>query len=378
MHGADLESADDRRFMHAALAFGRRGLGLTAPNPSVAALLVKDGVVLSHAVTAPGGRPHAETQALAMAGPRARGATLYVTLEPCSHYGHTKPCADAVVAAGVARVVVAIGDPDLRVAGRGIDRLRQAGIAVTTGVLEDIARRDHLGHILRVVEHRPMVTLKLAETADGYVAAPAGEPRLLITGPAANSWVHRARAMHDAVLIGAGTARSDDPLLTVRLPGMSERQPARIVFDAHGSLAVESRLVASAGDSPVFILTGPEASPSRVEALSAAGVHVVETEVTGDGRLHLPAALTAIAGGFTRVFCEGGPRLGSSLIEAGLADEVVLLTGAKSLGKAGLPALEAKARSILHAGDRFRLVEDRRLGEDRLRRYERDETCSQA
>ncbi|WP_131117176.1 bifunctional diaminohydroxyphosphoribosylaminopyrimidine deaminase/5-amino-6-(5-phosphoribosylamino)uracil reductase RibD [Lichenihabitans psoromatis] len=364
--------------MHAALTFGRRGLGRTAPNPSVGALLVKDGVIISRGVTAPGGRPHAETQALDAAGERARGATLYVTLEPCSHYGHTKPCADAIVTAGVARVVIACGDPDPRVAGRGIERLRTAGIAVITGILADQARRDHAGHIRRVVDRRPFITLKIAETADGFAASPSGDPRLLITGAMANAWVQGQRALHDAVLVGAGTARADDPRLDVRLPGMEADQPVRVVFDPAASTPLTGRLVMSAARSPVVVVAGPHAASARVEALRAAGVHVVSSLLDQDGRLDLAAALRHLAGGLTRVFCEGGPRLGAALLVAGYADEVAVLTGPVAFGRAGLAAFDPAGRTILNDRERYRLVEDKMLGPDRLRRFEKVERCSQA
>jgi diaminohydroxyphosphoribosylaminopyrimidine deaminase/5-amino-6-(5-phosphoribosylamino)uracil reductase len=210
---------EDERWMGLALALGRRGMGRVWPNPAVGCVIVRDGRVLGRGWTTDGGRPHAETQALAQAGD-ARGAVAYVTLEPCAHYGRTPPCAGALVAAGVARVVVATGDPDPRVAGRGLAILREAGIAVATGVREGEARRDHAGFLLRVTQARPFVTLKLAASLDGRIATASAESRW-ITGPAARTTVHAMRARHDAVMVGGGTARADDPLLTVR--GMGAR-----------------------------------------------------------------------------------------------------------------------------------------------------------
>src|SRR5262245_29439858 len=233
---------DDPRFMAAALAIGRRGYGLCAPNPSVGALIVKDGAILARGWTKPGGRPHAETEALRDAGAGAKGATLYVTLEPCSHHGHTPPCTDAIVAAGIGRVVYAIDDPDPRAKGSAARILGGAGIGVTTGVLAGEAKRAHLGHILCVTEKRPMVSLKLALTADSYAARQGAGPRLKITGATANGLVHVMRAMHDAILIGIGTALADDPLLTVRLPGVEDRKPLRIVLDSDLRLPVLARL----------------------------------------------------------------------------------------------------------------------------------------
>ena len=221
------EGDHDADYMRAALALGRRNLGRAAPNPAVGALVVRGGVIVGRGFTGTGGRPHAETLALSSAGDAARGATLYVTLEPCSHHGETPPCVDAIIASGVARVVTAMDDPDPRVAGRGHALLRAAGLEVATHVLEREARRDHLGHLLRVTQGRPMVTLKLARTPDGYAAGAAHDPRLHVTGPLADAYTHMQRALHDAIMVGAGTAREDDPLMTVRLPGMEDREAAK-------------------------------------------------------------------------------------------------------------------------------------------------------
>ncbi len=332
--------------MTAALSLGRRGLGRTAPNPSVGAIVVSDGVVVGRGVTAPGGRPHAETTALARAGPAAKGATLYVTLEPCSHHGRTKPCADAVIAAGCSRVVIAVGDPDSRVAGQGIARLRHAGIVVDTGVREAEATLDHLGHIRRVTEGRPAITLKLAETGDGYAAANVAAPRLLITAQAANDYVHIARATHDAVMVGIGTARHDDPLLSVRLPGMADRHPIRIVVDPRAALSGTSRLAVDASeDAPLWLLTSPDAASRRAAAPWGAGITLVPVETSRDGRLDLHLSVAALADkGVTRLFCEGGPTLAASLLADDLVDEVLLLTGAARLGVPGLPALDHVSR----------------------------------
>lgn len=368
---------DDERFMRAALRYGRRGFGTTAPNPCVAALVVKDGVVRGRGVTAPGGRPHAEPLALEQAGEGARGATLYVTLEPCSHHGRTGPCTEAIVAAGVARVVAACGDPDPRVSGRGTAQLRAAGLAVETGLCRAEAAHDHAGHVRRSVDGRPAVTLKLAETADGYAAGSPGSPRLLITGDVANSWTHLARATHDAVLVGAGTARADDPLLTVRLPGLDGRRPARIVLDPRATLDPRSRLVATVSAASLTVLVGPGADPGRVENLRRAGASVMPVGAGPDGRLDLAAALRALgAQGIARLLCEGGPTLASALLEADLVDEVALLTGPDRLDGPGLPALTEAARALLRTG--FHLAEARPLGRDRLRRHERTAPCSPA
>jgi diaminohydroxyphosphoribosylaminopyrimidine deaminase/5-amino-6-(5-phosphoribosylamino)uracil reductase len=364
-------SEDDERWMAAALRFGRRNFGLTAPNPCVAALIVRDGVVAGRGVTAPGGRPHAEVVALAEAGEAARGATMYVTLEPCSHTGVTPPCADAIIAAGVARVVSALEDPDARVAGRGLARLREAGIAVAVGAGEAQARRDHRGHILRVTAGRPMVTLKLALTADGYAAGDDHDARLGITGEAANGAVQVMRSLHDAIMIGAGTAREDDPLLTVRLPGVAQK-PLRVVLDPRLELALASRLAATAREYSTLIVTTAAAPAAREAALAAKGVETARVEADPAGGVDLGAALRLIGQrGVTRVFSEGGPRVGSRLIALGLADEVALFTAVKPLGRPGRPALDAAAHAALVDLAQYRALAPETYGADTLRRWER-------
>ncbi len=362
--------------MAAALNYGRRHMGATAPNPCVAALVVRDGIIVGRGVTAPGGRPHGEPQALRQAGPLANGATLYVTLEPCSHHGRTPPCADAIVAAGVARVVAALGDPDTRVSGRGFERLRGAGLAVVEGVGAAQARRDHLGHVHRVVDGRPFLMLKLAETPDGFAAGAEGGERLMITGSAANAWVHGTRALHDAVMVGIGTALADDPVLTVRLPGMEARQPSRIILDRHARLPATSRLARTARETPVLLLTDARADAARVERLTREGVEVIAVAPEDRGEVDAPGCLRALAArGFTRIFCEGGPRLARALLRADLVDDLVLLTGTRP-SRGGVPALDAGSRALLAPGTRFDLVETRMLGPDRLSRYERHDPCS--
>jgi diaminohydroxyphosphoribosylaminopyrimidine deaminase/5-amino-6-(5-phosphoribosylamino)uracil reductase len=360
-------SSDDR-FMAAALNLGRRGLGLTAPNPSVGALIVRGDYVVGRGVTAPGGRPHAETQAIAEAGEAARGATLYVTLEPCSHHGRTPPCAEAVVAAGISRVVCAIEDPDARVAGQGLAILRAAGIVVVTGVGAEEARRGHLGHIRRVVDGRPMVTLKLARTADFFAAGEERDPRLAITGETANLRVGIMRAMHDAIMIGVGTAIADDPLLTVRFPGGGAFRPLRVVLDAAARLSPRSRLAATANEFPTLVIMAPDAPEARAAGLREVGVEVAVSMRNEDGRLDLQSALRLLgARGLTRIFSEGGPRVGAALIAEGLADEIVLVTAPKPLGRPGLPALDAAASAALEDRDLYEAPEIARLGIDEMR-----------
>ena len=365
------DSALDARFMAAALSLGRRGLGLAAPNPAVGALIVREGIVVGRGVTAPGGRPHAERAAIDEAGEAAAGATLYVTLEPCAHQGRASPCASAIVEARLGRVVSAIEDPDPRVAGRGHEILRQAAIAVTVGVGAAEARRAHIGHILRVTEGRPAVTLKLARTADGFAGGDEHDLRLTITGEAANSRVQILRSMHEAIMIGAGTALGDDPLLTVRLPGAAFK-PLRVVLDARLRLPPRSRLCVTAGDFPTLVVAGEGAAAERAQALAALGVEVAFVGLDGAGRLDLAAALRLLSSrGVTRVFSEGGPTIGSALIGRGLADEILLFTAPKPLGRPGLPALEPAAYAALEDRRLYASPSSSHFGVDEMRSYER-------
>jgi len=362
----------DARFMTAAIALARRGLGLCAPNPAVGALIVRDGVIVARGWTRPGGRPHAETEAIRAAGADSRGATLYVTLEPCSHYGATPPCAEAIIAAGIARVVTALEDPDPRVAGRGHQLLAKAGVALTTNVCEAAALRANLGHVLRVTQGRPMVALKLALTADGFAAGLSGEERISITGPVANGYVHMQRALHDAVLVGAGTALADNPLLTVRLPGMEARKPLRVVFDSDLKLRLKSRLAETATVYPTLVIAAEDASAEKETRLAALGVAVARAPRDAAGHADLGGALSLLAArGITRVFCEGGPVLADALIAGGFADEVSLLASPNPLGREGRAGLGPASLAALSDPARYATVETRMFGEDRLTRSER-------
>jgi diaminohydroxyphosphoribosylaminopyrimidine deaminase / 5-amino-6-(5-phosphoribosylamino)uracil reductase len=363
---------DDERFMAAALNLARRGLGRVAPNPAVGALIVKDGAVIARGVTAPGGRPHAEVLGLQEAGSAARGATLYVTLEPCSHHGRTPPCADAIIAAGVARVVSALEDPDPRVAGQGHARLRAAGIEVEAGVLAGRARRANLGHILRITHGRPMATLKLAETADGFAAGAPDAPRLKITGEAANGRVQMLRALHDAVMVGIGTALADDPRLTVRLPGLEDRKPLRIVVDSHLRLPPSAHLAATAREHPTMLITTGSAPQEAEMGLVAKGVEVVRVRADHAGHVDLAAALNMLgAQGLTRILCEGGPHLATALIAQKLADVVTLFQGPTRLEQPGLQALDAASRAALTDTGIYRKAAQGYAGEDYYSDYER-------
>ncbi|MBX3537568.1 MAG: bifunctional diaminohydroxyphosphoribosylaminopyrimidine deaminase/5-amino-6-(5-phosphoribosylamino)uracil reductase RibD [Chelatococcus sp.] len=344
----------DRRFMRDALALGARHLGLTWPNPSVGALIVApgpEGIILGRGMTRPGGRPHGEPVALAAAGAAARGGTLYVTLEPCSHWGRSPPCVDAVIAAGIARVVSALEDPDPRVAGSGHARLRAAGIAVTTGPLAVEAERAHRGHILRVREGRPAVTVKLAMTADGF-AGVAGE-RLRITGPIANDHVHLMRAHADVLMVGVGTVLADDPALNVRLPGMEARSPVRVIIDTALRTPPSAVVARTALKHPTWIIAGRDAPVEAERALVAQGVEVMR--LGSVGTVDLAAALRLLATrGVTRVFCEGGPRLADALAAAGLVDELVTVTGPRALralsARPGITALGPHLGGLVRGG----------------------------
>jgi diaminohydroxyphosphoribosylaminopyrimidine deaminase/5-amino-6-(5-phosphoribosylamino)uracil reductase len=358
--------------MAAALAVGRRGLGLCAPNPAVGALIVKDGVIVARGWTKPGGRPHAETESLREAGTQAHGATLYATLEPCSHHGQTPPCTDAIIAAGIGRVVYAVDDPDPRACGRGAQILTDAGIAVTGDVLAEEALRANRGHFLRVTRKRPMVTLKLAVTADSFAAGAAGDPRLVITGAPANGLVHVMRAMHDAVMTGIGTVLADDPLLSVRLPGLEDRTPMRVVLDGDLRLPPSSRLAATAAGIPTLAIAGDGASEASAERLREARIEVANVRRDAGGRVDLHAALTLLAArGLTRIFSEGGPRVAAGLIGEGLADEVFIFVAPEPFGRDGVLGLDADTAALLADPTHYRLAETRMIGADRLTRHER-------
>lgn len=358
--------------MGLALALGRRNLGLTWPNPSVGAVLVRDGRILAGAVTEPGGRPHAEPIAIARAE-GARGATLYVSLEPCSHHGLTPPCAEAIAAAGIARVVTALEDANPLVAGRGHAMLRAAGIAVTTDVLAEAAARDHAGHHRLVREGRPQLTLKLARTADGFAARRDGS-RLHVTGEGANARTHMLRARSDAIMVGVATVLADDPRLDVRLRGLEARRPVRIVLDPTLRIDPSSRLVASAGVQPTWILCTEAAGSGPERRLRESGVEVVRVAETGDRRVDLAAAFRALGvRGLTRVLCETGPTLAGALATAGLVDDMVLITNARPLGE---PGIEAVGPPLARVRAGMRPVSSERVGDDLIEVSERIEACS--
>jgi diaminohydroxyphosphoribosylaminopyrimidine deaminase / 5-amino-6-(5-phosphoribosylamino)uracil reductase len=369
--GKEAAKEADRRFMQLALTLGRRGLGRTWPNPAVGAVVVKDGVIVGRGWTQPGGRPHAEPEALRRAGEAARGATLYVTLEPCSHFGKSPPCADAIIAAGISRVVAAIEDPNPEVAGKGHTRLRAAGITVDVGLFAEEAARDHAGHFRRVRDRRPHVILKLAVSADDRIAA-ADHKQVAITGEGARTRVHLLRAQSDAILVGIGTVLADDPLLTCRLPGMVARSPVRVVLDRSLRIGGHSRLVHSARETPLWVVASELAEAPAAARLGAAGAQVIRIAPTPAPGLDLNAALHALSDkGITRLMVEGGSRVASSFVSADLVDEVWLLRGAGAIGEGGIAALDALPLSAITQSPRLKLRASETIGNDTLSIYER-------
>ena len=362
--------AADQRFMQLALSLGRRGQGRTWPNPAVGAVVVKDGVIVGRGWTQPGGRPHSEPEALARAGEAARGATLYVTLEPCSHFGKSPPCVDAVIASGIARVVSAIEDPNPLVAGQGHARLRAAGITVDIGPGAAEAARDHAGHFRRIRDKRPHVILKLAVSPDDKIAA-AGHRPVAITGEAAKARVHLLRAQCDAILVGIGTVLSDDPVLTCRLPGMEPRSPVRVILDRNLRLPASGYLAKTAREYPLWIFAGPSAEPARAALLAAEGAEIIHVPVTEQG-VDLNAVLKELGRrGVTRLMVEGGARVGASFVGAGLADEVWLYRGPVTIGPDGVAALDGLPLTAVTQSPHYRIRATEMLGQDTLTIYER-------
>ena len=357
-------AATDRRHMAAALALSSRHLGRTGANPSVGCVLVREGRVAGRAVTAIGGRPHAETLALETVGAAAAGATAYVTLEPCAHSGATPSCAQALAAAGVARVVAACADPDPRTAGAGFRHLHQAGVEVSAPCMAQEAERLHAGFFSRLARARPLVTLKLAASLDGRVATASGESRW-ITGEDARRLGHALRASHDAVMVGSGTVLADDPALTCRLPGLAAASPLRVVADGALRLAPEAVLAATASEVESWVLTAADAPQDRRRQLQAQGVTVLEVPRGRDGRLCPQAMLRALAErGISRLLVEGGPRLATALLRAGLVDRLAWFAAPLALGGDGRAALAALGAPSLEALPSWRLLERMECGQD--------------
>lgn len=358
---------DDLRYMRHALVLAARGLGQVAPNPAVGCVIVaSNGQVIGRGWTGPGGRPHAETQALAQAGPRARGATAYVTLEPCAHVGRTPPCADALISAGITRVVAAMTDPDPRVQGAGFARLRGAKIEVKTDLLAEDAAKLNQGFVLRVEQARPLVTLKLAQSLDGHGAAASGESQW-ITSEEARRYGHMLRAQHDAILVGIETVLADDPLLTCRLAGLEGRSPLRVVLDSRLRLAESCRLAQTA--SAVSTLVFTTAAAERPE-LSERGVEVVQVAGDARGRPDIDAVLAALAGrGITRLLVEGGASVLASFINRGRADRLEIFSAPMLLGAAARSSVGALAALGLEEAPHFVREGVRVFGPDLLESY---------
>ncbi len=362
---------EDIQFMRAALALARRGLGNVWPNPAVGCVLVHEEKIVGRGWTQPGGRPHSETEALRRAGIWSRGATAYVSLEPCNHQGETPPCTEALIAAGIRRVVVAAEDPDPRVSGNGIERLKSAGIAVTTGVCRDAASDLNAGFFFAVTQGRPLFTLKVATTLDGRIATGTGESRW-ITGAAARAVAHGLRADHDAILIGSGTALKDDPLLNCRLPGLEERSPVRIVADGRLRLTPAMKLIETAHQAATWVVTSPAGDKDRRRALEARGAIIIEVE--GDVHDHpAPGAVAAVLAerGITRVLIEGGGGIAASYLIAGVVDRLAWFHAPRLIGGDGVPATGILGNGSLSEAPRFSRTNVAEIGEDVLETYRR-------
>jgi diaminohydroxyphosphoribosylaminopyrimidine deaminase / 5-amino-6-(5-phosphoribosylamino)uracil reductase len=364
-----MTAAIDFHHMRHALVLAGRGLGRTAPNPTVGCVIVSpEGYVVGRGWTGRGGRPHAETIALAQAGEMARGATAYVTLEPCAHFGKTPPCADGLAEAGVKRVVAALVDPDPRVAGKGFDRLRCSGIEVSVGTGAGEAAELNAGFLTRVRTGRPLVTLKIAQSLDGKTATATGESKW-ITGDIARRYGHLLRAKNDAILVGVGTALADDPELTCRLPGLEDASPLRVVLDTRLRLPNGSKLASTARQVPTVVFTTAEGG----DALAASGVEIVKVSRDARGRPALDAVLSELGRrGVTRLLVEGGATVHAAFLDHGLADRLEVFTGPIVLGAAGQSAIDSLAVLTLGEAPRFRPAARRRLGPDLLVSYARE------
>jgi diaminohydroxyphosphoribosylaminopyrimidine deaminase/5-amino-6-(5-phosphoribosylamino)uracil reductase len=365
---------DDAYFMDAALQFGRRNMGMAAPNPSVGALIVRtngvEPIVIARGVTAKGGRPHAETEALKMAGDAAKGATAYVTLEPCAHQSKTPPCANALMQAQVGRVVIAIEDPNPLVSGNGIRMLRDAGIETIVGIGAAQAKIDHAGHFRRVRDGRPHVILKIAVSADGKTGL-AGRQPARISGPVSMAEAHILRATSDAIMVGSGTVVADNPKLDCRLPGMEHRSPIRVVLDGSLRIPLDCHLVKTAKERKLIVIAGESASADTQKAMEEKGAEVVRVPCTKD-RFRKPMIADAMRElgkrGITRLLVEGGPMLSASLLQNDLVDEAVVVRAPVTLGADAINALEDLPLDALLASPKLKIIEERMLGDDRMTR----------
>jgi len=363
-------SPADRRLeldaMRAALTLARRGLGTVWPNPAVGCVILNDGRVVGRGWTQPGGRPHGETEALRRAGEAARGAVAHVSLEPCCHWGQTPPCVDALIAAGVRRVVVALEDPDPRVAGQGLRRLRAAGLDVDVGLCAEEAAELNAGFLSRLRLGRPLVTFKLATSLDGRIATASGESQW-ITGPPARERAHALRASHDAIMVGTGTVVADDPQLTCRLPGLGHRSPVRVVIDRHLRIPPAARIIADAHLAPTWVVTLRSADPGRRAAFLANGVTLIDVDDDGEEQIDLAAALAALGErGITRLLVEGGARLAAAFFRARLVDRLVWVHAPLVIGGDGIPAIAGFDLAALVDARAFERLSTETIGDDVL------------
>jgi diaminohydroxyphosphoribosylaminopyrimidine deaminase/5-amino-6-(5-phosphoribosylamino)uracil reductase len=357
--------------MRAALALARRSLGRTWPNPAVGCVIVKDGSVVGRGRTQDGGRPHAEVDALNQAGDAARGATVYVTLEPCSHFGKSPPCADALVRAGVTKVVSAMEDPNPPVNGRGHARLKEAGIVVEVGEGAKEAAEINAGFLLRQLTGRPLFHLKLATSLDGRIATASGESKW-ITGAAARADGQRLRASHEAILVGANTVAADDPELTCRLPGLNRYSPLRIVLDSRARLPPGSKLALTARKTPVWLLCTHAAPVEAREALRAAGVEVIEIASDEQGRVDIRAAAAELGRRqLNRVLVEGGGEMAAAFLQARMVDRLTSYQAGLMMGADSRSAVAALGLEKLDFAPRFTLVSSRSLGDDVVETWHR-------
>ncbi|UUX50231.1 bifunctional diaminohydroxyphosphoribosylaminopyrimidine deaminase/5-amino-6-(5-phosphoribosylamino)uracil reductase RibD [Nisaea acidiphila] len=359
----------DTFFMQHALALARRGLGRVAPNPAVGCVIVNDGVIVGRGWTQPGGRPHAEPVALKDAGELSRGATVYVSLEPCAHHGASPPCTDALIAAGVARVVYALRDPDPRVDGAGHTKLSEAGIDIAAGVLEKEAEDLNIGFLSRIRRNRPAVTLKLASSLDGKVALSNGRSQW-ITGAGARAVSHQIRATHDAIMTGIGTVLADDPALTCRLPGLFDRSPLRVILDGGLRLTPDQIVAETAREVPTVVFTAVSADSPNAAALHAGGVEIVGDMPVTENRLDLDAILAALAErGVTRLMIESGGELATTFLRRELVDELVWFRAPAIIGADGIGAVRDLGLELLEFMPRFERRDVRNVGEDLVETY---------
>lgn len=358
---------NDEKWMRVAFGIARRGLGNVAPNPAVGCVLVRGDIIVGRGWTQPCGRPHAETEAIHQAGPDARGATAYVTLEPCAHFGKTQPCADALVAAGVRRVVIAVTDPDARVSGRGISILKAAGIQVITSVLEQEARTANTGFFSRLEKGRPSFCLKTASTLDGKIALANGDSKW-ITGERARSFGHLLRAEHDGILVGANTVIADNPSLNCRIPGLEHKTPRRIVLDSTLRIPSNAKVFEPQRDeAPVIIVTEFGADtrrydPDKIDIIEVQTPHKLDQVASALGKK-----------GINTVLVEGGSQVAASFLSADLIDIIYVFTAGKIIGNNGLGSVGDLNLASLPNAPHFTPTGIRRLGPDMLATYRKAE-----